>query len=165
MNVIRCICFRLYRLNVRVRQIYGLTETAGITLIPKDSESRPGSSGTLMPHMQLKICDLQTNEVLGPGETGEICTKAPMIMKKYLHNAEASDNAFDEEGFFMTGDVGYYDKDGYLFIVDRIKELIKYKGFQVRFRYCFLICNTFENDLTSILCCDNSPKVCTGGPD
>lgn len=69
---------------------------------------------------------------LGPNQPGELCFKGPVIMMGYISNPEATKQAIDEDGFLHTGDVGYYDEEEYWFVLDRKKELIKYKGFQVR---------------------------------
>lgn len=115
-----------------MRQAYGLTEaTSGITACPVDSKDRPGSSGIPVPYMSLRVRDIQTGKSLGPKEIGEICVKGPLVMKNYYKNQEATKNSFDENGWLLTGDLGYYDEDGYFYVVDRIKELIKYKAFQV----------------------------------
>lgn len=78
-----------------------------------------------------QIEDLETGESLGPGEEGEVCVKVKHIMLGYVKNPEATSATFDEDGWFHTGDIGYYDEDGYLYIIDRIKDLIKYKSYQV----------------------------------
>ena len=65
------------------------------------------------------------------GETGELWLKGPNIFKGYLNNPEGTENALTDDGYFKTGDVGHQDKDGNFYITDRVKELIKYKGFQV----------------------------------
>ncbi|KPI96573.1 Luciferin 4-monooxygenase [Papilio xuthus] len=75
------------------------------------------------------IVDVETRKPLGPYESGEICFKSPSAMKGYIGRDKSED--FDDEGFLKTGDIGYYDDEKYLFIVDRLKELIKYKGYQV----------------------------------
>jgi len=80
--------------------------------------------------MSCKYCDENGNE-LPVGETGELWLKGPNIMLGYLNNPEATANAITEDSYFKTGDIGYEDKDGNVFITDRVKELIKYKGFQV----------------------------------
>jgi OPC-8:0 CoA ligase-1 len=76
--------------------------------------------------------DLETGKNLGPYKKGELRFSGPCIMKGYYGNPEATAASFDSDGFLLTGDVGYYDEDGYFFIVDRVKELIKYKGYQVK---------------------------------
>lgn len=79
--------------------------------------------------LKLQVENPETREVLGPNQEGEICVKSIMLMKGYIGRDKKED--FDDEGFFRTGDIGYYDEDGYFYIVDRLKELIKYKGYQV----------------------------------
>jgi 4-coumarate--CoA ligase len=84
----------------------------------------------MLPNLSCKYVDDEGNE-LPLGETGELWLKGPNIMLGYLNNPEATKNAITEDGYFKTGDIGYQDKDGNVFITDRMKELIKYKGFQV----------------------------------
>ena len=73
---------------------------------------------------------METGKPLGPGETGELCFKCNYIMKGYLKNPKATSEII-KNGWFHTGDIAYYDKNGYFFVLDRLKELIKYKGYQV----------------------------------
>jgi 4-coumarate--CoA ligase len=80
--------------------------------------------------MSCKYCDEEGNEV-AIGETGELWLKGPNIMLGYLNNPTATANAITADGYFKTGDIGHQDKDDNVFITDRVKELIKYKGFQV----------------------------------
>ena len=77
------------------------------------------------------IVDLATGTELGPHQQGEIWVRGPQVMKGYLNHPEATAAAIDAEGWLRTGDIGYADQDGYFYIVDRVKEMIKYKGFQV----------------------------------
>ena len=120
------------RLDCRVTQGYGLTETGPVTnTVPLDWDPRSGSVGPLIPNTEAKIVDVDSGKELGPNERGEICVRGPQIMKGYLNNSEATSHAIDKDGFLHTGDIGYVDDDGYFYIVDRLKELIKYKGFQV----------------------------------
>ena len=77
-----------------------------------------------------QVRDTVTGTALGTGEVGEIVVKGDIVMLGYMNNEEANRTTFDEEGWMKTGDIGYYDEDGFLFIVDRIKELIKVKGLQ-----------------------------------
>lgn len=72
-----------------------------------------------------------SEQELPAGEAGELWIKGPNIFKGYLNNPEGTANALTPDGYFKTGDVGYQDKNGYFYITDRVKELIKYKGFQV----------------------------------
>lgn len=74
----------------------------------------------------------EAGEPLGPYQEGEVCFKGPLIMKGYVGDPKATAETIDKDGWLHTGDVAYYDNDKYFFIVDRLKELIKYKGFQVR---------------------------------
>ena len=79
----------------------------------------------------IKVVDLETGRNVGPNQRGELCFKGPPIMKGYHGDLRATSASLDADGFLHTGDVGYYDEDGFFFIVDRMKELIKYKGYQV----------------------------------
>lgn len=121
------------RLGCSVRQGYGMTETSPVT---HSSPAPPfeikfGSVGVPAPNTECKIVDLETGEPLGPGQKGEVCVRGPQIMRGYLNNPEATARTIDAENWLHTGDIGYADEDGHFFIVDRAKELIKYKGFQV----------------------------------
>lgn len=78
-----------------------------------------------------KVVDLKTGEALGPNKEGELWFKGRLLMMGYFGNEKETNNTIDKDGWLHTGDVGYYDEDGDFFIVDRIKDLIKYKGFQV----------------------------------
>lgn len=82
--------------------------------------------------MSLKVID-EVGHALGPKQKGELCFKGPLIMKGYVNDPAATALTIDKDGFLHTGDVGYYDEEGYFFVVDRLKELIKYKGFQVSY--------------------------------
>jgi acyl-CoA synthetase (AMP-forming)/AMP-acid ligase II len=121
------------RLNSVVMQGYGLTETSPVThMMPDEPGSdRPGSIGFLIPSTEARFVDVATGEDLGVGGTGELWIRGPQVMKGYLNNEEATRHTVDEDGWLHTGDIGYVDEDGYFFLVDRLKELIKYKGFQV----------------------------------
>ena len=97
------------------------------------NDEKPGSSGKVVSYMSCKVRDPETGKSLGPGKVGELCFKGPMVTPGYYRNQEATRNSFTSDGWLLTGDLGYYDKEGYFYIVDRLKELIKYKGFQVIF--------------------------------
>ncbi|PIO57987.1 hypothetical protein TELCIR_20590 [Teladorsagia circumcincta] len=89
-----------------------------------------GSVGKLVSNMEMKITDPDTGEERKTGEIGEICLRGPTVMLGYLHNVEATEECI-RDGWLHTGDLGYVDDKNYLFVVDRLKELIKVKGFQV----------------------------------
>jgi acyl-CoA synthetase (AMP-forming)/AMP-acid ligase II len=120
------------RLGCQVKQMYGLTEaTAQTHMVATAAADRPGSGGPPNPGMVCKIVDVVTGDELEPHQTGEILVRGPQVMQGYLHNPDATATAIDAAGWLHTGDVGYADEDGWIFVVDRIKELIKYKGYQV----------------------------------
>ncbi len=121
------------RLGCMIKQGYGLTETSPVTHTHRDDpdEFRPGSIGHLIRSTESKIIDTNTGEGLGTNQEGEVLIRGPQVMKGYLNNPEATAETVDAEGWLHTGDIGYVDEDGYFYIVDRVKELIKYKGYQV----------------------------------
>jgi len=120
------------RIGCRLSQGYGLTETSPVSHIVADNEKVvPGSVGSTVPNTECKIADVATATELGRNEDGEIWIRGPQVMKGYLNNPEATRSSIDDDGFFHTGDIGHIDNHDRYFIVDRLKELIKYKGFQV----------------------------------
>jgi acyl-CoA synthetase (AMP-forming)/AMP-acid ligase II len=121
------------RLGCNVRQGYGMTETSPVTHSSPapPRELKFGSVGVPAPNTECKIIDLDTGETLPPGERGEVCVRGPQVMMGYLNRPDATAHTIDSEGWLHTGDIGYADEDSHFFIVDRAKELIKYKGFQV----------------------------------
>jgi len=120
------------RIGCRISQGYGLTETSPVSHIVSDSdEAVPGSVGSAAPNTECKIVDVASEKELGRNEDGEIWIRGPQVMKGYLNNDQATKNSIDADGFFHTGDIGHIDDHDLYFIVDRLKELIKYKGFQV----------------------------------
>ncbi|CAO2167398.1 unnamed protein product [Urochloa humidicola] len=119
--------------DIELVQGYGLTESSGsvaATVGPDESKAY-GSVGKLASHMEAKIVDPSTGEALGPGQRGELWVRGPVIMKGYVGDDEATAATMDSEGWLKTGDLCYFNEDGLLYIVDRLKELIKYKGYQV----------------------------------
>lgn len=120
------------RIKVPVKQGYGLSETSPTThMQPWNTwRTKMGSVGPLLANQEAKYMDAEEKEV-PVGETGELWIKGPNIFMGYLNNEEGTKNALTDDGYFKTGDVGYQDKDGDFYITDRVKELIKYKGFQV----------------------------------
>ena len=121
------------RLGFRVSQAYGMTEVSGAShLGPMTADKiKPASGGRLMPNVECRIVDIATGADLGPGEQGEILLRGPIVMQGYLDQPGATAATIDAQGWLRTGDIGYVDADGDFFIVDRTKELIKYKGLQV----------------------------------
>ncbi|CAN6450178.1 unnamed protein product [Victoria cruziana] len=95
------------------------------------SKVKSGSCGTVIRNAEMKIVDPETGASLPHNQPGEICIRGAQIMKGYLNDPEATARTIDKDGWLHTGDIGYVDDDEELFIVDRLKELIKYKGFQV----------------------------------
>jgi acyl-CoA synthetase (AMP-forming)/AMP-acid ligase II len=121
------------RTGGRLRQGYGMTETSPVThCTPADAPNvNLASVGPLVPNTECKIIDVSTGQELGPGQDGEICVRGPQVMKGYLNNDQATWATIDGDGFLHTGDIGHVDHRGDFFIVDRVKDLIKYKGYQV----------------------------------
>lgn len=119
------------RLGCEVVQGYGLTELSPVSHLTIQGGFKPGSVGVTAPSTQTRIVDPVSGEDLGPGVDGEIWVRGPQVMKGYLNNEPATVATITEDGWLKTGDVGHVDEDGHLFVVDRLKELIKYKGFQV----------------------------------
>nr|CAH0113094.1 unnamed protein product [Daphnia galeata] len=89
------------------------------------------SIGIVSPFCECKVVDTETDEALGPNQEGEICVRGPIVMKGYIGNEAATKDTVDSNGWLHTGDVGYYDEEGFFYITDRKKELIKFKGLQV----------------------------------
>jgi long-chain acyl-CoA synthetase len=112
---------------------WGMTETSPIgTFNPREGRRRPASCGVPYPGTQMKFSDVADPErEVALGERGEICVKGPNVMKGYWKKPEATANALTADGFFRTGDVGYMDEDGYVFIVDRTKDMLLCGGFNV----------------------------------
>jgi 4-coumarate--CoA ligase len=119
------------RLGREVVQGYGMTELSPASHITPPGWFRPGSVGITVPNTQTRIVDPASGADVGTGEEGEIWVRGPQVMKGYLNNPQATTAMVDSDGWLRTGDLGYIDADGHLYVVDRLKELIKYKGFQV----------------------------------
>ncbi|OWF50401.1 4-coumarate--CoA ligase 1 [Mizuhopecten yessoensis] len=118
------------RLRYPVVQGYGMTELSPVATLDTLPPHHIGTVGPLIPNSSAKIVCSETGADLGPGETGELCIRGPHVMKGYLNN-EAATNDMIKDGWLYTGDVGHVRDDGCFVITDRLKELIKYKGFQV----------------------------------
>ncbi|RLN46303.1 hypothetical protein BBJ29_003781 [Phytophthora kernoviae] len=119
------------RLGITMKQAYGMTEASPGVNYGEEVYRKSGSVGRLLPNTQLRVKCTATGVDLPIGESGELLYKGPQVMIGYSNNAEANKSVFTEDRFLRTGDIGYIDSDGFVFIVDRVKELIKYKGHQV----------------------------------
>ena len=121
------------RLNCKVNQGYGMTEASPVTHAVRDNVewTKVGSVGPVLAGTECQVVDIVTGTALAPGADGEIWVRGPQVMKGYLNNRAATEQILDRDGWLHTGDIGHADRDGDFFIVDRLKELIKYKGYQV----------------------------------
>ncbi|KAL3512023.1 hypothetical protein ACH5RR_024740 [Cinchona calisaya] len=122
--------------NAKLGQGYGMTEAGPVLAMclafaKEPFEIKSGGCGSVVRNAEMKIVDPETGFSLPRNQPGEICIRGDQIMKGYLNDPEATERTIDKEGWLHTGDIGYIDDDDELFIVDRLKELIKYKGFQV----------------------------------
>ncbi|KVI09677.1 AMP-binding, conserved site-containing protein [Cynara cardunculus var. scolymus] len=125
--------FRLKFPWVALRPGYGLTESCGAATLfisNEEAKSHPAASGTLLPTFCAKVVDYETGIAMPPYREGELWLNGPAVMKGYLGNEAATAATIDSDGWLRTGDLCYFDKDGCLYIVDRIKELIKHNGLE-----------------------------------
>lgn len=118
------------RIGKKLLQGYGLSETSPVLSTNTLKKKKMGSVGTLLPEAQVQIFD-ENEKALPAGEEGEICVKGPYVMQGYYKQPEDTKAAFTKDGWFKTGDAGILDKDGYLFIKDRLKDMIIVKGLKV----------------------------------
>jgi 4-coumarate--CoA ligase len=119
------------RLGCTVIQGYGMTELSPVSHLVPSTAPRSGAAGITVPNTQTRVVDIETGLDLPANQEGEIWVKGPQVMQGYLNNAKATAETMTEDEWLRTGDIGRVDDNGYLFITDRLKELIKYKGFQV----------------------------------
>ncbi|MCU1614928.1 MAG: AMP-dependent synthetase and ligase, partial [Frankiales bacterium] len=125
--------------GVTVVQGYGMTELSPVSHTTPDSTRLPegvtevpkGSVGFAIPNTECRLIDPATGEDAAPGERGELWVRGPQVMKGYLNNPQATADTLDSDGWLHTGDVAVVDENGCYTVVDRVKELIKYKGYQV----------------------------------
>ncbi|KAL4760398.1 acyl--CoA ligase [Aspergillus foveolatus] len=116
------------------KQGYGMTESCScITAHPPEKQSYEYAQrgGMIVANTEVKIIHTETGTEVGPEEEGEILARGPQIVMGYLNNEKATRETFDEDGWLHTGDVGYMDREGFIVITDRIKEMIKVKGIAV----------------------------------
>ena len=119
------------RIGCEIVQGYGMTELSPVSHATPEGQYRPGTSGVTLPNTECRIVDPETGQDLGVGERGELWVRGPQVMQGYLNNPSATAETIDGEGWLHTGDVAIIDEHHHMSIVDRLKELIKYKGFQV----------------------------------
>ena len=119
------------RVGCDVVQGYGMTELSPVSHCTAFGDFKPGSSGVTISNTETRIVDPETGEDQPVGGRGELWVRGPQVMKGYLNNPQATAETIDSDGWLHTGDVAIVDADHHVAIVDRIKELIKYKGFQV----------------------------------
>jgi acyl-CoA synthetase (AMP-forming)/AMP-acid ligase II len=119
------------RLGCVTCQGFGMTEAVALIAAGPGDAPRRGSVGRLVPNTEARIVDPASGADLGTGRTGELWVRGPQLMRGYRDRPEATAFTIDSAGWLHTGDLCYFDEDGYLYVVDRLKELIKYKGYQV----------------------------------
>ncbi len=122
------------RIGAPIRQGYGMTELSPVShksRLVRVEETPPGSIGALIPNTEARLVDPATGEDVPEDEEGEIWIRGPQVMRGYLNNDEATAETLVGDGWIRTGDIGRVDENGFFYIVDRLKELIKYKGHQV----------------------------------
>ncbi len=119
------------RIGCQTVQGYGMTEMSPVSHFTPPGEGRPGSSGPQAPNTECRLVDPETGADAAPGAEGELWVRGPQVMAGYLNNPAATAATLTPDGWLRTGDVARIDADGCLYIVDRVKELIKVSGFQV----------------------------------
>ena len=119
------------RIKCEVVQGYGMTEMSPVSHVTRMGDFKPGTCGVTVANTECRIVDAEGGEDQGVGAVGELWVRGPQVMKGYLNNPEATAETIDADGWLHTGDVAFIDEDGHMTIVDRVKELIKFKGFQV----------------------------------
>jgi acyl-CoA synthetase (AMP-forming)/AMP-acid ligase II len=119
------------RLGCEIVQGFGMTELSPVSHVVAGGNDKPGTVGVAVANTEVRIVDPETGQDLGVNAPGEMWIRGPQVMKGYLNNAEATAATLDDDGWLRTGDIATIDDEGFVAIVDRLKELIKVKGFQV----------------------------------
>ncbi|XP_033229236.1 4-coumarate--CoA ligase-like 2 isoform X2 [Belonocnema kinseyi] len=119
--------------NATITPMYGSTEL-GTTIVQFYDEKENiyyNSGGIVLPDVEMKVVDVNTGEILGPNQKGELHFKAKGMIKRYFKNPKTTEEVIDSDGWFHTKDLGYYDKKGYVYYVCRINDIIKFRGHQI----------------------------------
>ena len=119
------------RFGTRIIQAWGMTEASPVVTMNIHGDTDRASVGLPVPDSELRIVDIDTLVDVAPGKQGEVLVRGPQVMKGYLNNEKANATTLLDDGWMRTGDIAYLDSDGALRVVDRAKEVIKYKGYQV----------------------------------
>lgn len=142
---------RMFNLK-NFRQLYASSEMGLVTLTPRflDHVNNIASSGVPLRGVEIKVVDKKTGQQLGPNFHGEIWVKGPQVSPRYLNNIEADQKSF-EDGFFKSDDMGYFDGNGLLYVMDRFMELIIYNGFKISPTELESILNSHPSVLESVV--------------
>ena len=120
------------RIQCEVKQGYGLTETSPSTHYTPRGRVKLNAAGVSLPNTEWRVIDVATRRDLTVGEIGEVWVRGPQVMKGYLNNPEVTRRVIDDDGWLHTGDIGYADGEGYLYVLDRAKDQLKFRGLQYR---------------------------------
>lgn len=129
-DVVAADLVRIFNLET-LFHVYGMTEMSGMVSMTPVHWVNSHTVGYPLPLTEVKVLDLETSKPLGAHKDGEILVRGPQLMLYYLNKPEATENAIDTDGWYRTGDVGHFDEEGQLYIVDRVKDLIKCMDQQV----------------------------------
>nr|XP_012222073.1 PREDICTED: luciferin 4-monooxygenase-like [Linepithema humile] len=116
--------------HVLILNVYGSTDAGGV-LTQQNKYSKPGSIGFVISNVRMKVANVETGKALEANKVGELRVKVPFVMNGYHKDPEATKRTFDSDGWLCTGDMGYYDEDGELFVIDRISEFIIFRSINV----------------------------------
>ncbi|OXU19499.1 hypothetical protein TSAR_014476, partial [Trichomalopsis sarcophagae] len=117
--------------NALIVQMYGMTEIGRSIASQTENSKSIGSAGFVISCNQLKIVDIENGESLGPNKPGEICIRSPTMMTGYFNNPEETKKVLDNDGWLSTGDKGFYDENGEVHVIERLKEMMKYQNHQI----------------------------------
>ena len=120
------------RIGCEVRQGYGLTEASPSTHHTPRGRVKANAVGVALPNTEWKIVDVASRRDLAVDEIGEVWVRGPQVMKGYVNNPEVTRRVIDDQAWLHTGDIGYADGDGYLYVLDRAKDQVKFRGLQYR---------------------------------